>query len=113
MPGLAIHIGMIMTCPHGGTATILPAGPPGALVGGMPVATLANQIVVAGCPAQPTPCATVQWANTSTVLVNGTPMLTQASPPAPPPVPGGGVCVGSAAPGPPLVMSMQLFVTGR
>ncbi|MEU1598342.1 hypothetical protein ABZ468_37380 [Streptomyces sp. NPDC005708] len=111
MPGLAAHTGMIMTCPHGGIATILPAGPPGALVNGLPVATTANRIVVAGCVAQP-PCATVQWANVSSVLINGRPMLTQAPPPTPPPVPGGGVCVGSATPGPPLVATMQLLVTG-
>ncbi|MFF1909551.1 hypothetical protein [Kitasatospora sp. NPDC058218] len=111
MPGLAVHTGMTMTCPHGGTATVLPAGPPGALVDGLAVATTADRIVVAGCAA-PTPCATVRWTNVSAVLVNGAPMLTQAPPPTPPPVPGGGVCVGSPTPGPPLVMAMQLLVTG-
>jgi hypothetical protein len=98
---------MVMLCPHGGTATVVPSGP-GALVNGMPIATLADQIVVAGCAAVP-PCAMVQWANTSRVLINGVPMLTQAPPP---PGPGNGVCVGSATPGPPQVMSMQLFVIG-
>lgn len=111
MPGLALHTGATMTCPHGGTATILPAGPPGALVRGMPVATGANPIVVAGCVVTP-PCVTVQWTNVSSVLVNGAPLLTQAPPPTPPPVPGGGVCAGSPTPGPPLVLAMQLLVTG-
>jgi hypothetical protein len=54
----------------------------------------------------------VQWATVSTVLVNGSPVLTQSTPPAGP-TPGGGVCVGSAAPGPPLISAMQLLVTGR
>jgi hypothetical protein len=112
MPGLIVHSGMTMTCPHGGTATFVPSGPPGALVNGMPVATSADQILVAGCAAQPTPCVKVQWANVSRALIHGTPVLTQAPPPTPPPVPGGGVCLGSVTPAPPLVMAMQVLVTG-
>ncbi len=112
MPGLLVHSGMTMTCPHGGTVTFLPAGPPGALVDGLPVTTLADQLTVVGCPAQPTPCVTVRWVNTGQILVNGQPVLLQAAPPTPPPVPGGGVCVGSATPLPPQVLAMQLSVTG-
>jgi hypothetical protein len=104
---------MSMTCPHGGAVMFVPSGPPGALVNGMPVATLADQLTVVGCAAQPTPCATVRWANVSQALVNGSPVLMQAAPPSPPPVPGGGVCVGSATPLPPQVLAMQLFVAGR
>jgi hypothetical protein len=112
MPGLIVHSGMTMTCPHGGTVTVVPSDPLGPKVNGSPVATAADQIVVVGCPAQPTPCVKVQWANVSTVLVNGSPVLTQSTPPAGP-TPGGGVCAGSAAPGPPLISAMQLLVTGR
>ncbi len=99
-----------MTCPHGGTVTILPADPLGPQVNGMPIATTASRIVVVGCPLQ-TPCVTVQWANVSSVLINGAPVLTQAPQPVGP-VPGGGACLGSAAPGPPLVTAMQTLVTG-
>jgi hypothetical protein len=110
MPGLLVHSGMTMTCPHGGTVFL--AGPPGALVDGLAVTTLADQLTVRGCPAQPTPCVTVLWANAGQILVNGSPVLLQAAPPTPPPVPGDGVCVGSVTPLPPQVLAMQLFVTG-
>ncbi|GAA2015053.1 hypothetical protein GCM10009839_07730 [Catenulispora yoronensis] len=115
MPGLALHIGMEMHCPHGGLVTIVPAGPPSVFVGSpsAPLVTTGNQMTVAGCAATP-PCLTVTWLNISpNVLIHNQPLLTQAPPPLPPPVPGGGSCVGSATPVPPLVVAMQLSVAAR
>ncbi|WP_406641318.1 hypothetical protein [Amycolatopsis sp. WGS_07] len=108
MPGFLLHSGMTMTCPHGGAVTAIPAGPPAALVNGMPVLTTKDQMVVVGCTLTP-PCATVQWTNISSLLAGGTPVLTQV----PPAGQGGGTCVGSLSPGPPIVIAMQPFVTGR
>ncbi|HEV2777789.1 MAG TPA: hypothetical protein VGX25_00155 [Actinophytocola sp.] len=109
MPGLIVHSGMTMTCPHGGFASILPSGPPRVLVDGMPVATTANQIPVAGCAAQPTPDTKVQWVNVSArIVVDAQPVLLQA----PPSGPGNAVCVGAAPPAPPVVAAMQVRVTG-
>ncbi|WP_033290348.1 hypothetical protein [Amycolatopsis jejuensis] len=105
MPGFLLHSGMSMTCPHGGKVTAVPAGPPAALVNGMPVLTSKDQLIVGGCTFTP-PCAKVQWTNVSSLLADGSPVLTQTTPAGP----GGGVCVGS---GPPLVVSMQQLVTGR
>ena len=118
MPGFVVDISTTMTCPHGGKVTFVPSGRAADCVRQrlQAVMTAADQITVRlGALQQPTPCVKGgrQWANTATVLVNGTPMLTQAPALAPPPVPGGGVRLGSAAPGPPLVTSIQLFVTGR
>jgi hypothetical protein len=115
MPGLALHIGMEMHCPHGGLVTIAPAGPPSVVLRSpsMPALTAANVMTVTGCASVP-PCTAVQWANvSSSVQIHGQPLLTQAPPPAPPPVPGGGVCAGSVPPAPPLVVAMQLSVTAR
>ncbi|MFD2468070.1 hypothetical protein [Amycolatopsis silviterrae] len=108
MPGFLLHSGMTMNCPHGGAVTAIPAGPPAALVNGMPVLTTKDQLIVAGCTATP-PCTKVQWANISSLLAGGTPVLTQL----PPSGPGGGVCIGSVPPAPPVVVVMQQFVTGR
>jgi uncharacterized Zn-binding protein involved in type VI secretion len=100
---------MTMTCPHGGMANFPPSGPPRVLVTGLPVATVANQIVVAGCAAPPTPDVKIQWVNLSArVKVNGQPVLLQA----PPSGPGNAVCVGAVPPAPPVVMAMQVRVKG-
>ena len=95
-----------MTCPHGGTVQIVPAGP-APLVLGLPVTTAADQLLVGGCAAQPTPCVKVQWQNMSTSTVGGKAVLLQSTPSGP----GDGTCLGSATPGPPQVISMQSTVT--
>jgi hypothetical protein len=105
MPGFAFHTGAVMTCPHGGVATVLPQAPR-VLVNGLPIASVSNQIVVAGCTFT-APCVKVQWANlASRVVVGGQPVLLQA----PPAGPGNGLC--APTPAPPIVASMQVRVTG-
>lgn len=109
MPGLVVHSGMTMTCPHGGTVTFVPGGPPRVRVSGMPVVTAAGQIVVAGCVAQPTPDVQVQWVNRSArVKINMQPVLLQT----PSTGPGNAMCVGATPPAPPVVMAMQTRVKG-
>jgi hypothetical protein len=113
MPGFVVDISTTMTCPHGGKVTFVPAGPAAVLVNGQPVMTGADQITVIGCSLAGgggTPCAKVQWSNLGSALVNGAPVLLQAPPT--PPGPGAAVCMGSATPGPPILVAMAPLVTG-
>jgi hypothetical protein len=80
MPGPVLHLGASATCVHGGMLNILP-GNPRVLMGGIPVATIADQGVVAGClftipPGKPQPCVTTRWiVGAARVLVMGQPVL--------------------------------------
>jgi hypothetical protein len=110
MPGLVLHAEAVITCAHGGLATVVPTQVQ-ALVNALPIATFASQITVEGCAA-PVPCTLIQWLGfTPRVLAGGQFVLLQPLPPVPPPVPGQGVAVGSPPPIP-LVYEMQLRVTG-
>ncbi len=82
MPAL-VHVGAVIMCPHGGQATIIPSQTR-VLVSGQPVATLADQVLVAGCAfnvlGAPSPCVRVQWLTPATrVLVQGAPAILQSS----------------------------------
>lgn len=86
MPGPLLHVGAIATCPHGmGQLTIISSNAR-VLVGGQPVATMADTGMIAGCaftvpPGKPQPCATVRWLMPATrVLVGGQPALLQPGP---------------------------------
>jgi hypothetical protein len=74
------------------------------LVGTLPVATVADQALVAGCPfspGSPRPCVRVQWLTPAVrVLVNGQPPLLQTSA-------GLGLAADQAPQGPPLPVSVQ------
>ena len=109
MPGFLVDVSTIMTCPHGGKVTVLPAGPPTALLNGNAVVTSADQMTVMGCGSTP-PCGKVQWANVGQVSINGKAVLLQAPPI--PPGPGNGTCLGSAPPPPPVLVASQPFVSG-
>jgi hypothetical protein len=83
MPGNLLHVGAIVTCPHGGQATPQPAQSR-AGVSGQPVVTLTHTYTIAGCPfvvgnvAQP--CLTIRWTSPSgRVQVGGAPALTLGS----------------------------------
>jgi len=106
MPGPLFHVGGVGMCPHGGQIMVLP-GSPRVLVSGMPVATLADQFLVAGCAftiPPPQPCLRVQWLTTATrVLVNGSPPITQAST-------GLAISVIGVPQGPPMIVSSQTRV---
>jgi hypothetical protein len=108
MPGFLIDISTMMTCPHGGKVTFVPAGPPVVLLNGKAVVTRANLLTVILCPLS-TPCTKVQWANVGQVLINGKPVLLQAPPI--PPGPGNGTCLGGT-PAPPVLVATQPFVSG-
>ncbi|MGF6789697.1 hypothetical protein [Paraburkholderia sp. 35.1] len=105
MAGPLFHVGAVAMCPHGGQITVLP-GSPRVLVSGMPVATLADQFMVAGCAlTPPPPCLRVQWLTPAMrVQVNGAPPITQASQ---------GLSMGAtgAPQGPPLIVSTQTRVS--
>jgi hypothetical protein len=107
MPGPLFHVGAIALCPHGGQVMTVP-GSPRVLVSGMPVATMADQYLVAGCAftiPPPQPCLQVQWLTPATrVLVNGSPPITQASS-------GLAISATGVPQGPPIVASTQTRVT--
>jgi len=92
-------------CPHGGPIMTIPSAPR-VFVAGMPVATLSDQYLVAGCaftvpPGKPQPCFRVQWLTTTARCVfGGAPAITQAST---------GLCISvdGIPNGPPIVTSTQ------
>lgn len=104
MPGPLFHVSAVAMCPHGGQVTTISANAR-VLVSGLPVATLADQYVVAGCtfalPSGPQPCVMVQWTSpTVQALVNGQPAITALSV---------GLCIAAngAPNGPAIVASTQ------
>jgi hypothetical protein len=109
MPGFLLHTSAVMTCTHGIPAQIPPVQPR-VLVSGQPVATMASQMLIAGCPftipgPKPQPCVTVKWLMPAArVLVMGQPALVQ-----PAPGPGPGLCLSAEQipNGPPMVSAVQ------
>lgn len=109
MPGPVFHVGAVATCPHLGQVTTVP-GNPRVTVSGMPVATMSDQFLVAGCiftvGSKAQPCVKVQWlAPAARVKVMGVPVIL---------APGPGVCqsIEQIPQGPPAVMTVQPRVTG-
>jgi hypothetical protein len=110
MPGPLFHVGAAAICPHGGQVTVISSNSR-VLVGGMPVATMGDTYVVAGCaftvpPGKPQPCVKVQWLVPATrVMVNGQPPLLQTST---------GLCQSAEQipQGPPTIVSTQTRVVG-
>jgi hypothetical protein len=110
MPGPLIQLGATVLCPHGGQVTDVPTNTR-VLASGMPLATVADMFLVAGCTftlpsAQPSPCLTVQWLTPAVrVFVNGTPALLQTS---------SGLCQSpeQLPQGPPIVAATQVQVIG-
>lgn len=84
MPAPCYHVGAVAICPHGGQITTISSNAR-VLVSGMPIATLADQSMVAGCvftvpPGVPQPCLKVQWLVPAVrCLVMGQPALIQTS----------------------------------
>lgn len=117
MPGLFLHVGVVVQCTHAAPATIAPSQPR-VLVSGQPVANITAVTTVAGCPFQipvgpgtkPQPCVIIKWLMPSTrVLVNGQPA---ALTPAPGPAPGICQSAEQIPQGPPVVGSVQIRVIG-
>lgn len=116
MAAFVLHVDAVVTCSHQGTVKITPTQTR-ATVGGRPIATAADAMVVTGCPGvppgPPPVCVSVAWTAVSTaVRAGGSPVLLQTAPPAGAPVPGPGVVTGPPPPVP-LVTQMQLRVTAR
>ena len=109
MPGPLMHVGAAALCPHGAPVNVVSTNAR-VLVSGMPVATLADQYLIAGCPfnvsGAPSPCVRVQWlVPAARVLVNGAPAILQTSV---------GLCQNPAQvpQGPPVVVTTQPRVIG-
>jgi len=109
MPGPLFHVGASANCSHAGVISTISANAR-VLVSGMPVATLADTYLVAGCPfvigPTPHPCVRVQWLVPATrVLVNGQPAILQTST---------GICLGAdqAPQGSPIIVTTQPRVIG-
>ena len=108
MPGPLFHVGATAICPHGGPINVISSNAR-VLVSGMPVATMGDQSLVAGCAftiPPPQPCIRVQWLVPATrVLVNGQPAILQTSV---------GLCLGptQAPQGAPIVIATQPRVIG-
>jgi hypothetical protein len=108
MPGPLFHVGATAICPHGGQISVISSNAR-VVVSGMPVATLGDQYLVAGCaftvpPAKPQPCLRVQWlVPAARVLVNGQPPIIQVST---------GLCLSpeQAPQGPPTIVASQTRV---
>ena len=110
MPGPLYHTGASAMCPHGGQVTT--PGNPRVTVSGMPVCTLTDKGIVAGCaftvpPGKPQPCVTVQWLVGATrVTIGGVPALVQSST---------GICQSAEQipGGPPIISSTQTRVIAQ
>ncbi len=110
MPGLLFHVNATAMCPHAGQVQVIPSNTR-VMVGGMPVATMGDTYLVAGCPftippGKPQPCIKVQWLVPATrVMVNGQPVILQTS---------SGLCLSpeQIPQGPPQVVVTQTRVTG-
>lgn len=110
MSGFLLHVGATALCPHAGPVQVVSSNTR-VLVGGQPVATLADNFVISGCvftvpSGKPQPCVTVQWlVPASRVRVGGQPVILQTST---------GLCQSAEQipQGPPNVVTTQVRVRG-
>jgi hypothetical protein len=109
MPGPLFHAGAVALCPHGGQVAAIPTTPR-VLVSGMPVVTMADPALVAGClffvGPKPQPCVRVQWLMPAArVKIMGIPVIL---------APGPGLCLSieGIPGGPPVVVTVQPRVIG-
>jgi uncharacterized Zn-binding protein involved in type VI secretion len=106
MPGPILHEGAIVTCTHGGMATLTVPNP-NVLLAGMPAASIAGPWAVAGCafvpPAGNGPCVTGMFVvGAVQVLINGAPAAIMPAP---------SVCVPTGTPLLPITAQMQVIAT--
>lgn len=106
MGAFLLHVGATVMCPHAGQVQTTP-GNPRVKVGGQPVATMADQYLVSGCPFPPQgggPCVQVKWLVPAVrVRAGGQPVILQNSV---------GISMGAAPLGPPQVVMTQVRVRG-
>jgi len=111
MPGPLLQMSPVAVCPHATGQLTIVSSNTRVLVSGQPVATAADQGLIAGCAfapgGKPQPCVTARWLAPATrVLVNGTPALT---------VPGPHLCLSAdqIPAGPPVIAVNQARVIGQ
>jgi hypothetical protein len=109
MPGALFHQLAVATCPHGGQVTTIPVAPR-VTVMGMPVATVGDQFLVAGCAftvgPKPQPCVMVRWTTPAARLkILGLAVVLTPAP---------SLCLSAdqIPAGPAMVLSVQPRVTG-
>jgi hypothetical protein len=110
MGAFIVHVGAAAICPHGGQVSVVPTNSR-VLVGGQPVAVLADQFMIAGCaftvpPGKPQPCMKVQWLQPAMrVTVGGSPAILASS---------SGLCQSAdqIPQGPPTITTTQVRVSG-
>jgi hypothetical protein len=108
--GTLFHVGAQAICPHAGQVTTISSNTR-VLVSGQPVATVADQYLVAGCAftipgPKPQPCLKVQWLQPALrVTVMGQPAILQTS---------AALCLSAEQipQGPPTVLVTQLRASG-
>lgn len=111
MSGPLVNVGATGICPHAGQMSIVSANTR-VLASGTPVATVADQFLIAGCPfttpePKPSPCVTTQWlVPAARVLINGQPAVLQTST---------GLCFSplQVPQGPPTIVATQPRVIGQ
>jgi hypothetical protein len=102
-----LTVGATLTCPHGGSGSIVPAQT--TALARSEVCTEDDQIVIAGCgfnvSGSPSPCTTVQWKTTSRHCTSGgSAVLTSSS---------AGVCTNTAgAPQGPVTIVPEQIAAG-
>lgn len=109
MPGPLFHVGASAICPHGGQVQALSTNSR-VLVAGMPVVTMSDSCLVAGCAftvgTKPQPCVRIQWlVPAARILVGGQPPILQTST---------GLCLSAdqIPNGPPTIVSCQTRALG-
>ncbi|WP_338846072.1 hypothetical protein V8J88_20275 [Massilia sp. W12] len=87
MPGLILHAGAVIICPHGAPAQLTPSQSR-VLLSGQPAALASDQFVIAGCPftlptpvPKPSPCISARWLQVSSrVMCQGQPLMLAPGP---------------------------------
>ena len=105
--GFVLDSGATIMCPHGGTASVVPANAT-FTVGGNPALVQTDLFTISGCPfnisGAPSPCVTIQWVTAAMVTkISGVPVLLSDSV---------GLCIGAGPQGPASVMGFQTTVQG-
>jgi hypothetical protein len=112
MAGNALTSASSLSCPHGGTVTIVPSNRRASAAGAF-IATMADSFVITGCPFQlptspptPSPCIRVQWTVTDRRVTAGAPTLSLSSQ---------GICISVLGPpqGPVIVNATQTKVSSQ
>ncbi len=109
MPGMLVHVGATILCPHAGQASVVSSNTR-VMVSNQFVALVDDNYPIAGCPFvlgnTPHPCVKIQWLVPATrVFVNKKPVILQSS---------SGLCLAAdqAPQGPPNIVMTQLRVKG-